>query len=372
MRKDIHLWGVKQNNLKNLDVKIPIGSFTVICGPSGSGKSSLAFDTLYAEGQRRFIDSLSNYAKQFLKKAPKPDIEGIENIPPAIAIEQKNTVKNSRSTVGTSSEVLDYLRLLYEKIGSAYCPDHHILLEKDEPVTAGEKVIQHLQGERGYLLCRIDEKQRLLSGKKLWQFLKSEGYARIYIPGKKSTKKTDKVRKKTTSKVVKNAEAMKQKVYSEVNLGQVINIDDLPRKNVPKEEFYLVIDRLVFNEASTTRIIDSIAQAFRASTQLNQDAIYSNALVITITGKQIILDEQHSCSVCNFTLPEISSRLFSFNNPIGACPTCNGFGNILKIDEHKVIPDPTLTIIQGAIKPFFMPSAKSDKQELMDFAKKKK
>ena len=118
--KDIHIWGIKQNNLQNIDIKIPIGSMTVICGPSGSGKSSLAFETLFAEGQRRFIESMSNYARQFLNKAPKPDIEGVENIPPAISIEQKNSVKNSRSTVGTTTELVDYFRLLFEKIGHSH------------------------------------------------------------------------------------------------------------------------------------------------------------------------------------------------------------------------------------------------------------
>src|SRR3954470_9507048 len=128
--KSIHAWGIRQNNLKGVDVKIPLDSFTVVCGPSGSGKSSLAFETLYAEGQRRYIESLSNYTKQFLNKAPKPQLEGVENIPPAIALEQKNNVRNSRSTVGTTTEILDYLRLLFEKIGHAHCPTHHIPLKR--------------------------------------------------------------------------------------------------------------------------------------------------------------------------------------------------------------------------------------------------
>src|ERR1700756_977872 len=136
LEKTIHIWGVNQNNLKSVEVKIPLGSFTVVCGPSGSGKSSLAFETLYAEGQRRYIESLSNYTKQFLHKAPKPDLEGIENIPPAILLEQKNRVKSSRSSVGTSTEIVDFLRLLYEKIGKAFCPDHHIVLEKHSPSNA--------------------------------------------------------------------------------------------------------------------------------------------------------------------------------------------------------------------------------------------
>ena len=158
--KTIHLWGVKQNNLKNIDVEIPLGSLTVICGPSGSGKSSLAFQTLYAEGQRRYIESLSNYAKQFLNKSPKPDIEGIRNIPPAIAIEQKNGVKTSRSTVGTTTEIIDYLRLLFEKIGQPFCPEHKTPIERDNVSSATKKVIKAFAKERGYILAPIEKEGR--------------------------------------------------------------------------------------------------------------------------------------------------------------------------------------------------------------------
>src|SRR5687768_13102000 len=153
--KYIHLWGVRQNNLKDLDIKIPLGSFTVVCGPSGSGKSSLAFETLYAEGQRRYIESLSNYARQFLNKAPKPDIEGIHNIPPAIAIEQKNSVKTSRSTVGTTTEVIDYLRLLFEKVGQSYCPTYGFQIEKEAVTDAARKTIEKFAGKRGYILAPV-------------------------------------------------------------------------------------------------------------------------------------------------------------------------------------------------------------------------
>src|SRR3989338_9138742 len=142
-QKNIHIWGIKQNNLKNIEVKIPIGNLTFICGPSGSGKSSLAFETLFAEGQRRFIESMSNYARQFLNKAPKPDIEGVNNIPPAISIEQKNSVKSSRSTVGTTTELIDYLRLLYEKIGEPRCPIHHIKTECQSVTEATDLVLKN-------------------------------------------------------------------------------------------------------------------------------------------------------------------------------------------------------------------------------------
>src|SRR4051812_35547284 len=158
--KSIHAWGIRQNNLKGVEVDIPLGSFTVICGPSGSGKSSLAFETLYAEGQRRYIESLSSYSRQFLNKAPKPDLEGIENIPPAISIEQKNSVKGSRSTVGTSTELVDYLRLLYEKIGHAFCPDHKIQVQIDSPSSGAKRILKCFGGARGYVLVRVPEKDR--------------------------------------------------------------------------------------------------------------------------------------------------------------------------------------------------------------------
>ena len=183
--KTIHAWGIKQNNLKEIEVHVPLGSFTVVCGPSGSGKSSLAFETLYAEGQRRYIESLSPYSRQFLNKAPKPDLEGIENIPPAISIEQKNSVKSSRSTVGTATELIDYLRLLFEKIGAAYCPEHKIPVSKDSPSSAADKVLTHFAGQRGYVLVRVPSGGRLVNDKKLWAQLKTEGYRRLYLPTKK-------------------------------------------------------------------------------------------------------------------------------------------------------------------------------------------
>src|SRR4051812_3710064 len=178
--KEIHLWGVKQNNLKNIEIKIPVGQMTVVCGPSGSGKSSLAFETLFAEGQRRFIESMSNYARQFLNKAPKPDIEGITNIPPAISIEQKNTIKSSRSTVGTTTEVIDYLRLLYEKAAVAFCPTHQTPCEKESVTEAADKVLKHFAGLRGYIMVEIPEMGRVAEGKKLLSLLLQDGYLRIY------------------------------------------------------------------------------------------------------------------------------------------------------------------------------------------------
>lgn len=354
MSKEIHIWGIKQNNLKNIEVKIPLGQMTVICGPSGSGKSSLAFETLFAEGQRRFIESMSNYARQFLNKAPKPDIEGIQNIPPAISIEQKNTVKSSRSTVGTTTELIDYLRLLYEKIGVPYCPDHHIVAGKTSTTEATDLVIQHFAGQRGYILVEIAKENRILQGKKLHSLLLQEGYLRITsLKQTKSKKKSD---------------APKVEIAAPTDIGTSAQI----KKGLPADTFYLVIDRLAFTADEKGRLADSITQAYDASLKYIHGATVRRALVVTTDGEMLKLSEEPSCSICGWTPPPITSKLFSFNSPVGACPTCKGFGNILEIDEAKVIPNPNLSLAEGALHPFTMPSAEQDKKALYVFCKKQK
>ncbi len=353
--KEIHLWGVKQNNLKNIEVKIPVGQLTVVCGPSGSGKSSLAFETLFAEGQRRFIESMSNYARQFLNKAPKPDIEGINNIPPAISIEQKNTVRNSRSTVGTTTEVTDYLRLFFEKIGQPFCLEHHIPCEKESVTEATDKVIQFFSGKRGYILVEITASGRVAEGKKLHSLLLQDGYLRIYLPKSEAPKK-------------------KSSKTKEKELGTILEISEPAaiKKGLPKEKFFLVIDRLSFNNDEKGRIADSLNQAYDASIKYNTNVISRRATVLTTDGEKLQMSEEASCPVCSYTPPPPTSALFSFNSPIGACPTCKGFGNILAVDEKKVIPNPNLSIAAGALSPFTMPSAAHERRQLNSFAKKMK
>ena len=352
--KSIHAWGIKQNNLKGVEVNIPLGSFTVICGPSGSGKSSLAFETLYAEGQRRYIESLSSYSRQFLNKAPKPDLEGIENIPPAISIEQKNSVKSSRSTVGTTTELVDYLRLMFEKIGAAYCPEHKIPLHVDSPSSAAERVCKEFADQRAFILVRVPAGDRVVTEKKLLGLVKAEGYRRIYV-AKKSKPKWE-----------------KGQVYSTVELGDIVDLDDpaAAKKGLPKTEFYIVIDRLVLAPGDQNRVADSMAQAFAASMKFSKSITAAQAEVITVDGKRMILSEENSCTVCSFKFPVVTSALFSFNSPVGACPDCNGFGNKLDLDPAKVIPNPEMSLNQGAIAPFAMPSAASDRKVLRAYAKK--
>ncbi len=340
--KSIHVWGVKQNNLKNIEAHIPLGEITVVCGPSGSGKSSLAFETLFAEGQRRFIESMSNYARQFLNKAPKPDIEGINNIPPAISIEQKNTVKTSRSTVGTTTEIIDYLRLLYEKIGVPHCPEHHIPMFRHSTTEATDVVLKKFKDKRGYILIEVPKDNRIVEGKKLHSLLLQDGYIR--------------------------AATLSKGVISLLEISEPAQV----KKGLPKETFYIVIDRMLFNDEEKGRLTDSITQAYDASVKYVAGLSARKALVITTEGEQLKLCEEVSCSICARTAPNITSKLFAFNSPIGACPTCKGFGNVLELDENKVVPNSNLSISQGALNPFTMPSAEQDKKALFAFAKKQK
>ncbi len=353
-QKSIQIWGIKQNNLKNIDVEIPLGKTTVICGPSGSGKSSLAFETLFAEGQRRFIESMSNYARQFLNKAPKPDIEGINNIPPAISIEQKNSVKSSRSTVGTATELIDYLRLLYEKIAVPYCPTHGIPANKLSTTEATDLVLEKFSDQRGYILVEIPKDQRIVEGKKLHSLLLQDGYLRITTIKEKSGKK--------------KSDPILSEVQTLIEISEPAQI----KKGLPTDTFFIVIDRMSFNTDEKGRLTDSITQAYDASTKYLSGTLIRKALVVTVDGHTLKLSEEPACSICGHAPPQITSKLFSFNSPIGACPTCKGFGNVLEIDEAKVIPNPLLSIAEGALNPFTMPSAEDDKKVLFAYCKKQK
>jgi excinuclease ABC subunit A len=389
-KKFIQMWGVKQNNLKNIDVDIPIGSFTVVCGPSGSGKSSLAFETLYAEGQRRYIESLSNYARQFLGKAPKPDIEGIRNIPPAIAIEQKNTVKTSRSTVGTTTEVLDYIRLLFEKIGQTQCPTYGFNIERESVTDATRKTLDQFAGSRGYVMAPVYKDKRVATGTGLLKLLAQEGFLRIYIPsGAKFERAVPETTKKKASrksaKAVENPQPNANGTLPSVGyppcrpaeaareIGKIIEIKPTSNaKELPSDDFYIVIDRMAFSRDDEGRLADSIGQAYHAAIKFNGEIGGGRATVLTTEGKELCFSEENSCSVCGFIFPPVTSQLFSFNNPVGACAACNGFGNILSIDEAKVIPNPNLSIAEGALHPFNMPSASSDRKLLLGYCKKEK
>lgn len=354
--KFIHLWGVNQNNLKNIEVKIPLGQLTVICGPSGSGKSSLAFETLFAEGQRRFIESMSNYTKQFLAKAPKPDIEGVSQIPPAIALEQKNSVKSSRSIVGTTTEILDYLRVIYEKMAIATCPDHHHPVRKLAPTEATELALTHLNGQRGYVLVPVDKSKRFFQSKDLAQAVAEDSILRIYVPNSK-----------------KPVETSADSILMKVEMGEIIDVTPaLLKKGLPKGTFFLVLDRISFNQDSRARLNDSIEQAYSRYQKYNQSALSRRAFLLTTEGHLLKLTDSIECPVCDFAPPPLRASLFSFNSPLGACPTCKGFGNVMSLDVKKIVPNDEFSISQGALQPIEMPSASADKRELLKYCRKAK
>lgn len=346
---DITLKNITQNNLKGVDLQIPLGSFTVMCGPSGSGKSSLAFETLYAEGQRRYIESLNSYARQFLNKAPKPHVEFVENIPPAIALEQRNSVRNSRSTVGTSSDILDYLRLFFASVGSPMCPNGHGLIERYPAATLAPKLISEHSGKRFYLLAPIFKSEQILPDTKIIRQFVADGFLRIVTPLKAN----------------KNPSRFE-------DFGTIIDLNAKTKSSVvPKKDFYLMIDRFAVSADDIGRLSDSLRQAYHASVHYNKGLASGQLLLISTEGEILKFTEGLTCNDCGFYYHSITPQMFSFNSPAGACPSCNGFGNSLTLDVDKVIPNPNLSLEQGALLPFTMPSAAQDKRELIKYCKDK-
>jgi len=312
MEKFIEIIGARSHNLKNIDCRIPRGKITVITGVSGSGKSTLAFDTLFAEGQRRYIESLSTYARQFLEKMDRPDVEAIHGIPPAIAIEQRNTVKNARSTVGTASEIYDYLRLLFAKIGEVFCPECHIKVSGDTV----ESVVEQLLSQYG------DQKILVLSP----------------VPLDESAEAESKVR-----------DLIKNGYYRIWEQGEVLDLTTLPFSNIQDRTFlFLIIDRLISEEKNRSRLADAIQKGF----QLGNGKVE----VMGENGEKTAFQRSFSCNRCGRMYSEPEPLLFSFNSPIGACPTCQGFGRIIGIDWQKVIPDPRKTLKEKPFSPWNTPA----------------
>jgi len=337
MTKHIELRGVRQNNLKNIDIDIPIGSLVVVCGPSGSGKSSLAFQTLFAEGQRRYLESLSNYARQFVGQAPKPLLDSAKNIPPSIALEQRNAIKSSRSTVGTHSEIYDFIRTLFARVGNPICPNHKTPMKKFDASLATEEIYRLFHKKRLYLTCPLT-----LDSKTDLKILKSK----ILEMGYFKAREVD-----TTNNIVQNYD---------------LEFDDFKQT---KNKLHLIVDRLEVNEESELRVFDALSQAFELSKSLFG---HSKAQVITTEKDSLSFKPVISCSQCDEEFWELSPDLFSFNNMAGACPACRGFGNQLELDENKIVPNHNLSIKEGALVPFEMPSAKRERAKLLDFCKKQK
>lgn len=306
-KNTIFVKGAKEHNLKNIDVKIPRDQFVVVTGLSGSGKSSLAFDTIYAEGQRRYVESLSSYARQFLGQMEKPNVEYIEGLSPAISIDQKTTSKNPRSTVGTVTEIYDYLRLLFARTGTPHCPTCDRVIA---PQTVDQIVDQVMQLEEG---TKVQVLAPLIVGKKgqhtkLLERLKKEGYIRVRVNGET------------------------------LDLGDPIDLD----KN-KKHTIEVVVDRLVIKDSIQQRLADSIEAVLKLSEGL--------IVIGLVDGENLVFNTQFSCPEHGQGIPEMEPRVFSFNAPYGACPDCNGLGHNKKVDPELLVPDPSLSIADGALLP---------------------
>ncbi len=298
--------GARENNLKNINIEIPKNKLVVMTGVSGSGKSSLAFNTIYAEGQRRYVDSLSAYARQFLGNFEKPDVDSIEGLSPSISIDQKTTNNNPRSTVGTVTEIYDYLRLLYARIGTAYCPIHNIEITNQSIEEMVNKVLDLEVGTKIMVLSPIVRGEKG-THKDLLDNLRKDGFVRVRINGE---------------------------IY---DLGEEINLE----KN-KKDDIDVIIDRLVIKEDIRSRLFESI----ESSTKLSNGKV-----IISVVGdKEILMSESLACPYCDFSMPELEPRMFSFNSPFGACPSCKGLGFKQKIDEDLIMPDKTLSL-NNAILP---------------------
>ena len=300
--------GARENNLKNINLELPKNKLIVMTGVSGSGKSSLAFDTIYAEGERRYMESLSAYARQFLGNSEKPDVDSIEGLSPAISIDQKTTNNNPRSTVGTVTEIYDYLRLLFARIGVPICPNHNIPITSQSVEEMTNKVLEYQVGTKLVIMSPVVHGEKG-THKDLLENLKKQGYIRVRVNGEM------------------------------LDLSEDINLD----KN-KKDKIDVVIDRIVLKEDSRSRLFEALEQATKLS---------NGKVVIEILGenkKELVFSEQFACPHCEFSLPELEPRMFSFNAPFGACPECKGLGVKQQIDEDLLIPDKNLSIGEGCIK----------------------
>ena len=300
--------GARENNLKNIDIEIPKNKLVVMTGVSGSGKSSLAFDTIYAEGQRRYVESLSAYARQFLGASEKPEVDSIDGLSPSISIDQKTTNKNPRSTVGTVTEIYDYLRLLFARIGVPYCPKHKVPIRSQSIEEMVNKIMDFNEGTKIEIMAPIARGEKG-TFKDLFEDLRKDGYSRIKVDG----------------------------------MTRDLSEDIVLEKNV-KHIISLVVDRLVVNEKSRSRLFEAI--------ELSCKMAGGKVLINVVGDKEILMSENYACTECDYSLEELEPRMFSFNSPYGACPECKGLGVKLSIDPDLLIPNKNLSIKEGAVESF--------------------
>ena len=326
----ISVRGAREHNLKNIDVDMPRDKLVVITGLSGSGKSSLAFDTIYAEGQRRYVEVLSAYARQFLELMQKPDVDSIEGLSPAISIEQKTTSRNPRSTVGTVTEIYDYMRLLFARIGIPYSPATGLPIESQTVSQMVDRIMAMPEGTRLYLLAPIVRGRKGEYRKELAD-LQKRGFQRVKVD------------------------------------GQLYEIDKVPALNKKlKHDIEVVVDRIVVRPGLETRLADSVETGLNLADGL---LFAEKADTGKAEPERVIFSARFACPVSGFTIDEIEPRLFSFNNPFGACPACDGLGTTLFFDPELVVPDESLSLREGAIAPWASSTSQYYAQTLESLAK---
>lgn len=307
-RENIVVKGARAHNLKNIDVTIPRDKLVVLTGLSGSGKSSLAFDTIYAEGQRRYVESLSAYARQFLGQMDKPDVDSIDGLSPAISIDQKTTSRNPRSTVGTVTEIYDYLRLLYARVGRPHCPEHGLPITSQTVEQMVDRIVDYPERTKLQILAPV------IQGKKgehvkLLEEIQKQGFVRVRVDGE-----------------VRDL------------------VEEIKLEKNKKHSIEVVIDRIVIKEGIASRLADSIETALKISE--------GKVLVDVMDKEELLFSSNLACPECGFSIDELAPRMFSFNSPYGACPSCDGLGNKLEVDAELVIPDQSKSLKGDAIAPW--------------------
>src|SRR5712691_10492097 len=362
----IEVRGARVNNLKNISFSIPINQMTVVTGVSGSGKSSLAFDTIYAEGQRRYVESLSAYARQFLERMDKPDVDEVRGIAPAIAIRQKNSTRNPRSTVGTQTEIYDYLRLLYARVGTTFCRVCGRKVYRDSPESVADEILRALaEGTRFYVLfpavAGLSETRR--NGP-----AETGGNGETGTGRKKSASPRHRVSVSPRQLITAHIMSLMQRGFTRLFFeGQTIELhspDDYIRTDF--DNVFVMIDRLVAQPDVRQRLVDSLEICFQEG--------QGTAVIETAEAepKSLKFSDRFECKYDGTLYAQPEPRLFSFNNPYGACPTCQGFGNTIGLDLNLVIPNPGLTLKEGAIEPWTKPQHEWAMDELRQFCKSEK
>ena len=380
----ITIRGARTHNLKNIDVDIPHNALTVVSGVSGSGKSSLAFDTVYAEGQRRYVESLSAYARQFLERIEKPDVDFMDGLAPAIAIKQKNQTRNPRSTVATATEIFDYLRLLYARCGTVTCLHCGGIVRRDTVDEIVTRVVAMAEGTRVYALFPIVRREIKLEA---MQGPAADPAIEAAAPVKKTAKKTEKAGNKAAAITAINlTETLKERLgelrrrgYNRLwqadetgGPGKIVEFStpesllELDFSVTADRPIYVLIDRLAISTEIRSRLVDAIETGYREAGEIVLRTVPREA---TETAESLRYSSAFECSDCHRAYREPEPRLFSFNNPFGACPRCQGFGNTIDFDPNLIIPNRSKTLDEGAIDPWTKPKYRAWHGEMKRAAK---